>query len=64
MARVKVQTAAPLMILDRIARECKGEFFGTTAPCTVQFGFAHKSHARLFQKRVERQLAVYTELYQ
>jgi len=62
MPRVKVQSAMSLKAIDRIAQECRGEFFGTCAPCTVQYGFANRKHAYLFCKKME-QIGAYAMLY-
>lgn len=56
MARVNVTLHhdVSLVILNALARACRGEFFGAMTGGGIQFGFACTKHARLFVKKLEK----------
>ena len=55
MARVRIDTNGEPLLLEQIAKRCKGEFFGSWEKGLL-FGFAKASHARLFLKMAMREL--------
>lgn len=64
MARVNValHTDIALLMIEKLAQACRGEFFGAMTTGGIQFGFTCSKHARLFVKKLEKINVAATQL--